>query len=408
MPGARRAREFADEESGRPSIDHWWAFPVDPVSHRLEGNARAVFEAVAARPVDLQVGADGDRCSRRSPAPTWSADPIESVPGQYYLLRPGTIFVTRGPRTDVNHPLSGRRHRFVGLRRGTPLAGLRGGRAPSRRRGRSRAARRRLHDNDLTSAVVPSSEADRAAMSRPCVRAVASLVGDRLAADRPAAGRRRRAARATSAAGCPPRRRARGPAPRAVAPGRAAGRRAGAPPGLRRPGLAASVARDARAPCSGCDRPSPGPGRRTRPIDGVGRAPRRRRSRPLGASLLPDVEVVLRATAAAGLRLHRRAGRLPGDRPARGLLRPGPRRLRPLPGLLHDLDDVVPGRCAATAGLRAAWSGCSSSRAPAHAAEYERRRARAAPARRRTQRRPRGAAGQATYLPIEEWLAEAA
>ena len=120
MPGPVEPDKFADEEAWTPRYDHWWAFPVDPVSHRLEGNARAVFEAVAPRPVDQQVVLTAS-WSPGSPAPTWSPNPIESMPGQYYLLRPGTIFVTGGPRSDVNHPLSGRRHRFVGLRRGTPV-----------------------------------------------------------------------------------------------------------------------------------------------------------------------------------------------------------------------------------------------------------------------------------------------
>ena len=159
-------------------------------------------------------------------------EPVESMPGQYYLLRAGTIFVTRGPRADVNHPLSGRRHRFVGLRRGTPLAAF--GAAvpfPDTEEGRERRLRAR-HDNDLTATVVTSSEADRAAMEAPYAagqpvswwvtgapRTDFLLAGDDELPRRPApAGRASWASSSPAAGWCcgtPPR----GPAGRTTCPG---------------------------------------------------------------------------------------------------------------------------------------------------------------------------------------------
>jgi hypothetical protein len=158
--------DFADEEEWTPRHEHWWAFPVDPVSHRLEGNARAVFEAVAHDP-SIRKLVLTDSVEQPLAGANVVTVPVESPPGQYYLLRAGTIFVTDGPRSDVNHPLSHQRHRFVGLRRGTPLAAF--GAAlpfPDTEEGRRRRARVR-HDNDLTAAVVTSSEADREAMAAP-------------------------------------------------------------------------------------------------------------------------------------------------------------------------------------------------------------------------------------------------
>ena len=166
LPAPIGPDEFADEEAWTPQHDHWWAFPVDPVSHRLEGNARAVFEAVAHDPSIRKLVLTAS-VEQKLAGDNVVTEPVESMPGQYYLLRSGTIFVTRGPRTDVNHPLSGRRHRFVGLRRGTPLAAF--GAAvpfPDTEEGRERRLRAR-HDNDLTATVVTSSETDRAAMEAP-------------------------------------------------------------------------------------------------------------------------------------------------------------------------------------------------------------------------------------------------
>ena len=39
---------WMDEEL--PKFPHWWAFPVSPVTHRLDPSARAVFEAVRDDP----------------------------------------------------------------------------------------------------------------------------------------------------------------------------------------------------------------------------------------------------------------------------------------------------------------------------------------------------------------------
>ena len=155
--------EFAAEEEWTPKHDHWWAFPVDPVSHRLEGNARAVFDAVADDPSICKLVLTAS-VQQRVPGANIISWPIESVPGQYYLLRAATIFVNGGPRTDVNHPLSGRRHRFVALHRGTPLAAF-----GTAERHPDDEAGHEQHDlawreNGLTSVVVAASQADRAAL----------------------------------------------------------------------------------------------------------------------------------------------------------------------------------------------------------------------------------------------------
>ena len=42
--------EFDEEDRWLPKHPHWWVFPPDPVTQRIEGNARAVFEVVRLDP----------------------------------------------------------------------------------------------------------------------------------------------------------------------------------------------------------------------------------------------------------------------------------------------------------------------------------------------------------------------
>jgi hypothetical protein len=105
---------FDDEDRWTPKHPHWWVFPVDPRTGVLPGELRGLLEAVrddasihkivlsAHRPVKVS----GERLT---------VVPAESGPGQMYALRAGHLFVSAGPRSDVNHPLSARHHRFVRL-----------------------------------------------------------------------------------------------------------------------------------------------------------------------------------------------------------------------------------------------------------------------------------------------------
>ena len=216
--------EFADEEAWTPKHDHWWAFPVDPVSHRLEGNARAVFEAVADDP------------SIRKLVLTASVE--QKVAGANVVSRPDRERARPVLPAARGHHLRDRRS---ALRRQPPAVGpaaplrraaprhpsrrVRRGRAVPRHRGRTRApsagqARQRPH-RDRRHLVRGRPGGHGSAVRRG---AAGLLVGHRRAAHRLPAGRRRRAARRPAPAG-----RLRGRAPRrppagAVAPRRAARR----------------------------------------------------------------------------------------------------------------------------------------------------------------------------------------
>ena len=391
--------DFADEEEWTPKYDHWWAFAVDPVSHRLEGNARAVFEAVARRPVDLQAGADGIGGADRSPAPTSSAGRSRACPDSSTCCGQGPIFVNDGPRADVNHPLSGRPRTGSSGCAAARRCRVRCGAAVPRHRGRSRTtgeggSRQRPH-RGRRRVLRGSTRGDEPAPTHPAPHPV--VVGDRLARgptccsaaeESLPADLRRQADRL--------RRRARRPAARAVASGRRA--------------------TDGELPRSGADDQDVAAvlGRRARRrarCPAAGHRAGRRRARPpttrgsstspmrvlldLSASPLPRRRGGAAGHGPARLRLHRRAGRLPGDRPARGLLSPRTSMTSPAsPGSCTTSPTWCRARCAATQPgcgrpSRTRWEPRAAGR-PTSA-----RRARAARVRRRAQRRAGGARGQA-------------
>lgn len=120
MPAAIGPDTFADEDRWVPKFDHWWLFVADPRTGLLEGAARAVFEAVRDDPSIKKIVLEGSQPLALGGANVVTAA-TESAPGQMYALRARNIFVTVGPRADVNHPLSARYHRFVRLGSATAL-----------------------------------------------------------------------------------------------------------------------------------------------------------------------------------------------------------------------------------------------------------------------------------------------
>ncbi|HSU02214.1 MAG TPA: rhamnan synthesis F family protein [Nocardioides sp.] len=121
LPQPMGSQAFADEDRWVPSFDHWWGFPVDPRTGLLSGAVRAVFDAVRDDASVKKVVLEG---SRRLDASGQNVVrvPTESPPGQMYGLRLGTVLTHVGARSDVNHPLSPRHHRFVQLGRPTGLS----------------------------------------------------------------------------------------------------------------------------------------------------------------------------------------------------------------------------------------------------------------------------------------------
>ena len=120
LPEPLGPETFPDEDRWVPSFDHWWGFPADPRTGLLSGAVRAVFDAVRDDPSVKKIVLEGSRPLSIS-GPNVVHVATESPPGQMHSLRMGTIFTSVGPRSDVNHPLSPRHHRFVQLGRPTGL-----------------------------------------------------------------------------------------------------------------------------------------------------------------------------------------------------------------------------------------------------------------------------------------------
>ncbi len=120
LPEPLGSETFPDEDRWVPSFDHWWGFPADPRTGLLSGGVRAVFDAVRDDASIKKIVLEGARPLAVSGQNVVRVQ-TESPPGQMYCLRMGTIFTSVGPRSDVNHPLSPRHHRFVQLGRPTGL-----------------------------------------------------------------------------------------------------------------------------------------------------------------------------------------------------------------------------------------------------------------------------------------------
>lgn len=120
VPAGLGPDTFDDEDRWVPKHDHWWVFPVDPRTGVMSGPLRGVFEAVRHDASVKKVVLTGSRRVKYAGANV-EAVPAESAPGQMFALRAGTIFTTVGPRSDVNHPLSAARHRYVHVGNPTQL-----------------------------------------------------------------------------------------------------------------------------------------------------------------------------------------------------------------------------------------------------------------------------------------------
>ncbi len=146
---------FDDEDRWTPKHPHWWVFPVDARTGVMSGEVRGLLEAVRDDPSIHKIVLAGQRPVKVGGTRVTTV-PGESAPGQMYTLRSQHLFVSAGARSDVNHPLSARHHRFVDVGSPTglvppplPLTGLWG----------EREAPPRDYERSLVGTVVVSADA---------------------------------------------------------------------------------------------------------------------------------------------------------------------------------------------------------------------------------------------------------
>ncbi len=404
MPELVMPDTFDDLERWVPRFDHWWVFPVNPRTGRLDGHARAVFEAVRHDPTIKKI------LIAPTENPGIGGANVAVVLGQsqgaqWYLLRAGVVFVNEGPRADLPHPLPPRKHRFVDVGHASALRAF--GAAVPHIVGDAGLTRHRerLHDLDLTRAVCASSEVHAEAI-RPSTRSktrpkrwvtgspradLLLAAEDSLAPDlRAQLGILRRARAARRLVVWAPADRGSAPVPTPEpARLRALVERA------RERGAVLAVRPPRR------DRPSD-------PIAGLDPAVLREAGLlVLSHRTLPDTEMVLRETAVlVSDYTDDLVDYLVLDRPVAAYV-PDLERVVRDPGLVQDLADVVPGPvCRTWEELEAAYDGLldepSRDRRERHAVIRDRQHLHVdGRSALRVARRV-----QATYLPLEEWLEE--
>ena len=157
--------DFDEEDRWVPKHPHWWAFPVDPVTGRLEGSARAVYEVVRHDPSIRKIVLTNETQQQLGGANVIT-HPMASVAAQFYLLRAGQVFISRGARRDVGHPISGKLHQFVLLGRGSPVLAFGAGVPVGDGLDEHLRHNELTHDLDLTRAVISTSPA-QADLLRP-------------------------------------------------------------------------------------------------------------------------------------------------------------------------------------------------------------------------------------------------
>jgi hypothetical protein len=146
-----------------PRFDHWWVFSVNPRTRRLDGHARAVFEAVRHDPTLKKIVVGPKEYPGMGGANVAIAE-SQSQAAQWYALRAGSIFVTEGPRADLPHPLWGRRHRFVDVGHTTSMRAFGAGLPREPGPDGELRSNQRFHDLDLTRVMCTSSAYQSEAM----------------------------------------------------------------------------------------------------------------------------------------------------------------------------------------------------------------------------------------------------
>ncbi len=114
------AAAFAEADLWSPKFDHWWAFPVCAYEHTVAGNERAVFEEVRHDPSIKKIVLTRSKEQRLEGANVEIA-PLQSLLGQWLLMRARQVFVKHGVAVNLDLPLDPRLHNVVNLWHGIPL-----------------------------------------------------------------------------------------------------------------------------------------------------------------------------------------------------------------------------------------------------------------------------------------------
>jgi hypothetical protein len=103
-----------------PKLDHWWAFPVDHLTHRLPAGSRAVLEVVRDDPSIRKVVLTRSRRLDLE-GENLAVLPVGSRDGSEELARCGHVLVDGHPDDQLEVPMPAAWHRFVHVGGGLPI-----------------------------------------------------------------------------------------------------------------------------------------------------------------------------------------------------------------------------------------------------------------------------------------------
>lgn len=168
IPRVLYGSELLDTDRATPKRPDWWAFVVDPVTHLLPENSRAIFQVVAQ---DSSITKIVLTRSRRLALEGHNvvSHPVLSPEGRRHLLEAGVLFVSDLPQASLSGQISPDLHHIIAVRHGLMLT--RHGRTqvePERRRVQPPPATgklRMLHRGTTPSltAVLTASDVDQSA-----------------------------------------------------------------------------------------------------------------------------------------------------------------------------------------------------------------------------------------------------
>ena len=120
VPVVLSGPRFVTTDKKTPKRPDWWVFVVDPVTHALPANSRAVFDRVAADPDLTKIILTRSRRVELAGTQVLS-EPLLSPEGRQHLLGAGTIFVAEQPATALGVQARPRLHDVIAVRSGLQL-----------------------------------------------------------------------------------------------------------------------------------------------------------------------------------------------------------------------------------------------------------------------------------------------
>lgn len=117
VPRVLRGAAYRRRDEVTPKRDDVWVFAVDPRTHELPANSRAIFEAVKDEPSRTKVLLTRSRRLALS-GTNVAVEPLLSPAGRDWLLEAGRIFVTSAPRATLEAPVDAETQFVVAVRDG--------------------------------------------------------------------------------------------------------------------------------------------------------------------------------------------------------------------------------------------------------------------------------------------------